>query len=429
MKAGPSVITVRKSLSLVLAVLLAGPAAIVSLDYTPNAVAVDADLGTATPVAFTVNMPDNYRASANAEVLVHAWPSAEVDKRLSDGETFTLHKVPADTENIGGSIAVRVAPGSIPSEYVNANGMVDFQVQVVDRVAGWAEMTELTSRSVPSVAGGLWADPLYSLDELSALSATAVPAPTVDLVEDGAVSDDCEIEGECIAATRTGSQAPAQLADTCIVWGTEGSYVGPSRDVWAKVGATMALGAQSSSKARMTYSGSREHSTSAGIAFSKSGASYSRKGTKTVSATWGYSFARNRDLHRSYQIELRYGRYQVRYVEYDSGCGGQPRPGYGYKWRPRLDTGGVRSVTKGRPNAYTECVPVEDGTWYRQSSAYKAYSNSAGVDISGAIGIDLSSASQFATTKRLEYDVAGNKQMCGRSTVPSRDSVQMLRFR
>lgn len=421
-------VTARKLVSVLLALVMTAFAAIVSLSVSQNAAALDSD-SEAVPVAFTVKIPDGYWMSASAEVLVHAWPSSEVDKQFTDGDSFTLHKVATVTSIDGGNIAVHVAPNSIPAGYVNADGMVDFQVQVVDRVAGWAEMTELTSRSVTLSGASAWTDPQYLADGPPEFGTTAASAPTVDLVEAGIPSDDCEVEAECAAAVNVDAASANELAAACIIWGSEGSYVGPSKNVWAKVAATMALSTESASTARMIYSGSREHSTTAGVALSKSGVSYSSKGTKTVGASWGHSFANNRDPHRSYQIELRYGRYEVRYVEYDAGCGGTPRPGYGYKWRPRIETGGVRSQTMSRPTAYTHCVLVEDGTWYRDSSDYKAYSNSAGVDISGTIGIDLSSESQFGSIKKLEYNITGDKRMCGRSTVPSRDSVQMLRFR
>jgi hypothetical protein len=225
----------------------------------------------------------------------------------------------------------------------------------------------------------------------------------------------------------TDESARATAAAACIVWGAPERFYGTTRNVITKVATTHGM-TNSTDPGRMVYSSIRSHSTTVGVAASTNGVNFTGHGTDTLTSTW----TADPDFQngsRSWRIEVQYGKYEARYVRYDDGCGGLPRPGFGDLWVPRYETGGFSEASISRPDPYFECTgKLATGIWKRDSSEGHAYTNSAGVLFNGTIGINLSSESQFASNKRVEFDINhGNRKICGKHAVPSRAQVQMIR--
>jgi hypothetical protein len=370
---------------------------------------VEADM----PQALNVELPDGYEPSATAEVVVEAWPNQETELALEAGEGFDLHEVAAQTEFRGGLVAIWVDGAAIPSGFVGESGTVDFRVQVIDLAAAFTGMSHVTVRYVDSGSGGTWVD--ANTEESSELlsARTLAEVPTIALV-DSTVAD-------------TDGSARATAAAACIIWGAVESFYGTKRNVITKVAATHGM-TNSTDPGRMVYSSIRSHSTTVGVAASTNGVSFNSYGTDTLTSTW----TADPDFQngsRSWRIEVEYGKYKVRYVQYDDGCGGLPRPNYGDQWIPRYETGGYSEASISRPDPYFQCTgELATGVWKRDSSEGHAYTNSAGVLFKGTIGINLSSESQYATNKRVEYDINhGNRKICGKHAVALRAQVQMVR--
>ncbi|MBO0608518.1 hypothetical protein [Myceligenerans salitolerans] len=428
----------RRRTAVAIAALLGLSVGLGALVGVPTADATEARAASEgeAPIAFTVNIPSTLSASVtdNTEVEVMAWPSQEVDEQLELDEDFDLRKVAATTSLDGSQMAVHVDPVTLPAAYIGETGMVDFEVQVLNFQAGWTRSTATTSRAVEQATGATWIDPLYTADDLSTLGADVVSAPTVDLVENAEMSDECEdsevIVEDCepeISATTTGPPSNLAAGD-CIQW-LPGTRRVADKNVWARTGATFALKTDDrNSRAHMTYSAGREHHTTSGIGVSLENVNWSAEGTKTIGADWGKSFAASKG-YKSYRIELRYGKFMQKY-RYIRDCNYFVEERYGFKWRPRWETGGAIAKDISRPKVYTNCSPQTAGPWYRTSSSGSAYENSGGVNIKGVIGINLKSKSQYASFKKYEYDIKGNdKKICGNNRAPALSRLQMLRYR
>jgi hypothetical protein len=386
------------------------------------------------PVAFTVNVPPEYGVSASTtEVVVHAWPSQEVDEKLVEGDEFNFHEVDAALSFESGKIAVHVDKGSIPTDYIGASGLVDFEVQVINRASGWAESTAVTARAVSLATGESWIDAMYASEDLATLEPGTPIAATVDLVDVAEQADECadtETPVEDCEPEISSPDGPGPLAAPCRFWVNETGALVENKNVWVRTGATFALKTDdANSRAQMIYSSSREHHTTAGIGVSFDAVNYSQSGTRTMSGQWGKTFAMNKS-YTSYRIEAKYGRYRVNYIEYEPGCGGFPQNKVGNKWRPRYETGGATAVSISRPSVYTRCANQTAGPWERTSSSASAYAHSGGVLIKGTIGLNLKSESQYATFKKYVYDINGSdKKICGNNDYPAQSRLQMLRYR
>lgn len=365
------------------------------------------------PQALNVELPADYEPSATAEVVVEAWPNQETELALEEGEGFDLYEVPAQTEFGDGLVSIWVDGTVIPSEFVGESGEVDFRVQVIDLAAAFTGMSHVTVRYVDSGGGGTWVDANAEEGTAPALARDVAEVPTIALAD----STVAEVD----ESTR------ANAARACIFWGPVQRFYGTKKNVITKIAATHGM-TNSTDPGRMVYSAIRSHSTTVGVAASTNGVNFTTAGTDTLSSTWTMD-PDFQNGSRSWRIEVEYGKYEVGYIRYDDGCGGMPVHGLGDQWMPRFETGGYSEASISRPDPYFKCTgELATGVWKRESSDGHAYANSSGVLFKGTIGINLSSESQFATNKRVEYDINhGNRKICAAHAVPIRSQVQMVR--
>jgi hypothetical protein len=412
-----------------------------------NASASESHADVNTPVAFSVDVQNGWSSSAATEVLVQVWPSTEYDAKLVEGDDFELYKVDAEVTHSTNQVDVRVDAAKIPQGYMTASGMVDFQIQVIDEAAGRVESTSMTSRYVKTSTGEAWIDANYTADDLAALGPAGVATPAVTFEESGEPSDECELEDDCGTGDpgdecKTGSSGgclvestldivestldignASAAVDTCVWYPS--ATLQKSRHVWVRTAALYPLKTATGQGSRMHYGRTSDHHTTAGVGVQAGGASWSQEGTKTLTGGWGQTFSWTKK-YRSVRIQMNYGYYKVRRINQFTGsfCAD------GYQWRPRSETGGTWLPEIKRPKVYTVCSNIANGVWYRQRGDGQAYTNSSGAMIKSSIGINLSSKSQYASHKRLEYDAtSGDKKMCGKTRTPAHAGTPMMRYR
>lgn len=148
-----------------------------------------------------------------------------------------------------------------------------------------------------------------------------------------------------------------------------------------------------------------------------SGAWVANTSSKTLSAGVSFEWAKNSAVARAYRMEINYGRYRYQEETIDGDC----RWFDSWKWSPRWNTGGYGNLYHSTQPTWGRdyCAPVPAGTWKRQRTDGSDFSLSAGVEISGLIGVDLSSKRSYASNAFIAYSVVGNKKLCGSNHDPA----------
>jgi hypothetical protein len=151
-------------------------------------------------------------------------------------------------------------------------------------------------------------------------------------------------------------------------------------------------------------------STSLGAAYSYNGGGYgtwSQSGS--FSSSVGTSKTWNADTnYKSYQRQMRYGRFQYCY----SSTWGE--------WA-LYGTGGYGSTSIGY-EYYSNCYPLDPGYWSRTSSSGNHYTDSVGVNIVGLLGINLSVDTNYDNSHTLTYYTGSYEHICGDNNVPAYSS-------
>lgn len=186
------------------------------------------------------------------------------------------------------------------------------------------------------------------------------------------------------------------------------------------IGSSHSVGKNS---ANMSFTSSA--TTTMGAAFSASGesGSWEKSGSKTVAAGWSTSWRYSSDP-RIHRIRVEYGKYRYQYWS----CGYPYKTEY--KWLPRTETGGTRTVSAKRPNWNTCALLAKDiGTWSRDRTDGSDYTAAGGVKIKGLIGINLSTRRSYSSASKVTYKVFGaQKRMCGINRYPSVAGKVRMRF-
>jgi hypothetical protein len=364
-------------------------------------------------VAFELQVPEGLEASSDLRVILDAWPSQDYESKLEVGDEFSLYRVvPEVSSSDGKTISVHVPDGAVPVEAVSSEGLVYFDVTVLDPAAkgGWAGATSLSVQELRVDGTSVWTDPLYDVEDFESPGTFQAQGYPVASAELASMELTPEMEASFAAINNGDFTTMEPIGPICgIVWTLQ-----ENKRVWAVVGSTYTLKSKTS-RARMEYKQDATHKTTYGIGISSGGGTWSSSGTKTVSDDWGSDWT-FRNNYVSYRAEVLYGRYKT-------GGSGTSCPAR-YRWAPRYETGGSTRVNlSSRPSpAYTYCTNVARGqTWSRSSSSGQAYKNSKGVKIKEVIGIDLSVEGQFNTAKTYKYEINDtNLKMCGKTDYPSR---------
>lgn len=441
-----------------LAMIAASALAAITLDVSPASAGPDPvegeppATGESVPVVFSGATPTG---TENVRVLVD--PDDTTIQSLTVGEGYTPYELPTESVKVDGSTyQVELDTADLPDGYLNPDGVATFNVLVEDQAGGsWvttasarAVFKDSTAETSPSIA---WIDPMFG--DLSEPATTAqksdaagnslsvVDDTSLTQASDVVVADLVPLEGQAIVDTSDDGE-PVDAADieplgNDMVDVDDGSYAtaacgngNPGTTYWrlletsnrnAVVRSAYPVG---DTETQVSYTTGSTGTYGVGVSASGAFGSYEASGTKLVSSDYGHTSLRYTGGRR-YRKLINYGKYRVEITDVWGDCHYHSR-----QWRARLDTGGPTSVAvSSRPN-YTYCVNVDPGPWHRDSSSGTAYSWSLGVEISGKIGIDLSSAKQYTTDNRVTYYIAGtNKRICGSNNYPSVSKYQMEKYR
>lgn len=361
------------------------------------------------------------------------------DAEDEEGIEFPLLELSSvDLETSGHTFEARVNPAAVPSAYVDEEGIVDIQVDVVGDTTEWQSSSSVQSVVTPDATTTTWADPIdatlvaedppaSSLASQSVTAASAAPAveetPSGEDLSDVGVRIDTFAEipplNGTAAATSSfaGSTAASTPALSTSATGTCSLYHDDVADKkrWSTLGTTYAVG---SSKAAMKISTSKGAYYGAAVSAHKWG-DYSASGQKWTQDDWGYDWTSAKG-NRSYKKEIRYRHYAL-------VCDGYIRS---YGWKPVHETGGTGSNT-GISQPYWDkyCSNEDKGTFYRKSSHGHAYEYGASVKFKSVIGVDLKIKRQYATEQKLVYYIAStNTMMCGSNDDPAYASKLMQQW-
>lgn len=185
------------------------------------------------------------------------------------------------------------------------------------------------------------------------------------------------------------------------------------RRVWATVGDGLPASGQTSS---FTFTKSQTVTLATAVDVSTDKGGFKVGGSVSRTASFSQAFSKS-GKKRYYQVETEQGRYK-------NVCsvvsGGVKSYAYtAYVWRTIQLTGGTRALQTTYSPTWSNCARVAAGTWTRSSSSAKAYTNSAGLDISGLVGFDVSSTSQYDSSNVLRYHQSRPKHVCGSNAVPA----------
>lgn len=359
--------------------------------------------GLSTPViASGRTVGTDGRGLGGTQVALYAWPPDEVMSSIKVGETVRVEAVAKATTDSAGRYTLRVDEAIDMSRFAaETDGWLDLQV-----VAVAPNGTDRTVHSF-SVQYGESAGVPRFVDQQIALGGASEPrprvAPTVDLtikpgqhafpgVQTGVIAENAPILPKACDYTLWSLYTPQ----------------------WDLVGA--AYLATSGVTAQFTYlSGA---SSSLGVGFSLSGAygTWSASGTSSKSSTATITFPSftGSGQYRYFDTKFQYGKYNGK-------CAPEP------EWQTRVHSfsgGSNTRVPSSAPSA-TYCVPFVAGSSFEKTSS-SATTWSNGMDMSPAIGIDLSTRTGYSTSAKMKFTFSSTRNLCGTSGYPGGTPGQMV---
>jgi len=200
-------------------------------------------------------------------------------------------------------------------------------------------------------------------------------------------------------AQSVGTSATAIPDATACVYTSAGWYI-----------ATSNIGESQPRYASSWMSISSSHTLTVGVAASANGGYGTWKASGTYSTTTGFSLTWSASpAIRVYQADIKYGKYR-------NSCSGS------YITQPIGPTSGNHTVSDIRRTwcGYGWISAMSAGvTFTRSTQGGSDFSESAGVDASGVLGIDLSIDSAYASGSSLSYRFPSNSYLCGSNNYPA----------
>jgi hypothetical protein len=335
--------------------------------------------------------PSGRPFSIGSSVEVVAYPSAEVMKAMRDGDSIQVTPVAKAFIGSQGRFDLRLDPSVNLDRFASSAGMVDFEVRFVD--------------------GGFYAaytfsESLISLKELTQVSSTK-NSGNPDLNNLHIVSLPANDKVRVLESSRAGMLNKTDICGEVLL-----SNLGAKA---VAIGATFTGGAGRTGD--LTYASGSSSSLGVGLSLSGASGSYSSSGTVSRSSTSSISFAPATG-GRQYQTYFSFGKYG----QYCYPVGGSYDPAdiYAYKVRAIAFAGGSNLISQSAPaTPLGNCIPLASGSNFVKSTT-AASTFSSGVEISSAIGIDLSSRTGYnSNTKTTFANTSGSsKQLCGVNGFP-----------
>jgi hypothetical protein len=334
------------------------------------------------PILVRGVLVDRQGRPSSGRVSVIAWPPPEVMARLEVGDAVKTATVAKATVGPDGTFVLRVDPTVPLAEYMTPDGTVNFEVFGETR-DGWAFFS--FPRTLESGPRSAWVDPQAPGPPGVALSnvlqVTLRPGPAAPRLQESTTAPLPALDKTCtttVVATYNGR------------FGVIGEvYPGPN------------------SRAQFHYSSGSTSHLGVGVSATGEFGTFSASGTAGVSTlstiTFPWQAANSRTV---FQSTFGYQRVRDRLAG-KAGCVDR-----GYRVRPHQWEGGAAWYTAATTPAANFCSPMPAGmTINKHTGTAVTFTN--GLEISGLIGIDLSTRTGFSTQTRIVHEFFRAGQICG----------------
>lgn len=404
------------------------PATVAATILTLTAVVVVSRPATATPdlpvqvpTAAVEHLPDSATIDAPAMVVGRAvwpgageqpggavalaWPNEETLTAMAEGTTFNLLPVARSSTSGDGEFTLEVDPDDIPAGYISDTGQVDLTV------IGWngdhvgehaVSVTAVQMDGRDQFVDPLGLDPLHNdpAVERTAASRLVVPAGGLPATAAAPVAIDVAANDEQVDAPDGAADKPwTECSTTLLSRYYRYANIG---DGWPQ---------DSGQTSSFEFQGTQSSTLQTAYDISTDSGGWTRGGSVTRSAGFGQIWGKS-SAGRYFKIRTEQGKYKK--VCYIVSGGSKSYSHTKYEVRTIRLTGGTDQATSGFEPAWKYCENIAAGTWRRVSSSGKAYTHSYGLDISGIVGFDVTSKSQYDTSNELRYHQATNRYRgCG----------------
>jgi hypothetical protein len=362
-----------------------------------------ASAGSADPVAVYGDLP----AGATGVTLT-VLPSRDA---VQSGERIELPPLEDADIRIGdGSFTASVDPVDIPVSNIQAEGVVDFRVDVTGvNDQHWVSVVSSRTVWMPDADGPSWVDPVDSAHAVatsmraarrSGVTSGNIPHLRGARDDDGGTTEP-EFEDD-------GTSTTTYAESTCHV-----QYTTPTGETTIRpttLGTTYPIG---ETTARMVVDSSEGAKYGAAVQ-TLGRVGFSAAGEMFTRSDWGKSWNLTHE-QRSYRKGVEYRKTIYRCTDEHHNYWDEPW------WLPTGETGETGhndGIT--RPSWNTYCAAQDAGQWWRKGSSGSSYKFGAAVKFAGVIGIDLSITRDYSANQKIEYDIVGNKtKLCGNTGYPS----------
>lgn len=168
--------------------------------------------------------------------------------------------------------------------------------------------------------------------------------------------------------------------------------------------------------ADLAYNNGASSSLGMGVSTSGKYGSFSASGTRSVASNGSVDFPTNTGFQHDY-TQFRYGKY---------GYSCDSSPGFRkYNVQARYWVGGATTYAPSLSPTANYCMPYQAGAKATQETS-TAYEFSTGADISGAIGIDLSSRSGYSKAVKTVFTFKSTRKLCGTNGYPGQSPKRLV---
>jgi hypothetical protein len=349
------------------------------------------------------------KTAAGTQVALYAWPSNDVTDKMAIGDEVNLQQVSETTTSSTGSFALKINDLNILEPLAGTDRIINFEIVAGDEagVVSFSLPRKLITTSAGKTLVDATYDPTSSRPQpLSFLTLDMVNRQVKDLTPTNTATKDpeaVEVPGQTGFAKACGSML---IGNYGLRWVTVGQHYNNTSQVWTD------------------FLYMRSATSSLGVGVSYDGAKF---GTFSSSGTVAKSSTLSIDYPAVGNYQSRYRDTQFKYGQYRIGCtssGGVPYTYY--QARPNGFAGGATSYSPGRGPAKTAafCTLYQAGSTVTVERS-KAVTWNNGVEISAALGIDLSSVTGYSAGAQLRYTFNYGRELCGEKDVPAGNPSQL----
>ena len=351
--------------------------------------------------------------AAGTPVVLQAWPPSRVLAPLAVGESVKLSPVGGAVTRVDGSFDLRFSDPALLIPYVNETGLVDLEVTMtIDGVPSVQALSYPAPADI-ATAVGVPAENLAELERAGARSTKAVQLTrdgglaTTDDDDGGDASGLADSTPGLDAAARTSGDGNSDVADkTCV--STKIANLGSRQTIVGR--AYTVAGA----KATLTFTTGA--STELGIGFSATGTngSFKANGTSSIQTESVTVFPSSAGISgRIWKTDFHFAKFRIICT---TGSNAQTM----YEVRATAHDGGAQaSIPTGPPTVKSiNCKKYNSGSNFTKSTT-KATGFSGGVEISSAIGIDLSAKTGYSKKAAVKFAFSKALRLCGTKGLPA----------